>query len=126
MFRGVLVRAVLPLRGLSPQLMLMFPMAVPGLTPRTLEGHSNTELFNHLLLILTLNALINMTKVINHDPMNLKQDRMINPQKAFNHHRMNIQLDVRDGICERRLSRRRTSLPITPSTHIARRAMHQR
>ena len=90
-------------------LMLMFPTAVPGITPRTLKGHSNTELFNHLLLIHTLDMMFNMTKVINHDPMNLKQDGMINAQMTFNHHRMNTQLDVHDGICERRLNRRRTS-----------------
>ena len=111
MFRGVLVRAVLPLRGLSPQLRLtlVFPMAVPGIILRTPKGHSNTELFNHLLLNLTLDMMINVAKVINHDPMIFKQGVTINPQKTFNHHRMNTQLDVHDGICERRLNQRRTS-----------------
>ena len=90
-------------------LMLVFPTAVPGMPPRTLKGHSNTKLFNHLLLYLRWDMMINMMEFINHDSMNLKQDVMINPRTTFNHHRMNIQLDVHDGICERRLSRRRTS-----------------
>ena len=107
-------------------LMLTLPAATAGMPLRTLRGPSNTKLFNHLLLNLRLDMMINMMEFINHNPTNIKQDVMINIRKTFNHHLMNIRWGVRSGICERRPDQRRTSSPITPSTRIARCATHPR